>query len=231
MPSSKLLLPPVTHLRVSPDQQWLAVAVAEQYAGPFQGAARDSCVCVYSLEAQRTHATLPLPVDGLFASPVAAMTFTNASDQLLIVSESKDAHIFDLEGARSWTSTPLGAALAERLREMPGHVCDVSTDPSRDLSAVLIHTPLALCHLDFSRPLSAAAPPGSAGAPHKRRRMRDGPHAAGASGSNGRIIALEHPVLFASYFARGEALMIELTLDDLIRALPPALSRPRWSAR
>ena len=222
----KLQLPPVTHLCVSHDRQWLAVAVAEQYSGPFQGASCSSCVCVYSLEAQRLHASLPLPIDGRVASPVAALSFTSASDKLVIITESKDAHLFDLEsGARSWTATRLGASLAERMREMPGHVNAVSTDPARDLSAVLIHTPLALCHVDISRPLSSAA---AEGVPHKRRRLRDGTQPTSAGGSNGRIIPLEHPALFASYFKPGEALLIELPLDELVRALPPPLARPRF---
>jgi hypothetical protein len=217
---------------VSLDRQWLAVSVAVQYTGPFLGAARSSCVCVYSLEAQRTHAALPLPIDGAIASPVGAMTFTAASDKLLIVSHAKDAHIFDLEsGARGWAATPAGDALGERLRNMPGHVCTVSADPARDLSAVLIHTPLALCHVNFFKPLSVAPTPGSAGALYKRRRMKDGPHPAGAGGANGRIIPLEHPALFAAYFNPGEALLIELPLDELERALPPPLSRPGFGRR
>ena len=47
-------------------------------------------------------------------------------------------------------------------------------------------------------------------------------------GSNGRIIPLEHPALFAAYFAKGAALLIELPQEELTRALPPALARPRF---
>ena len=231
-PAAALLLPPVTHLCLSPDRQWLAVACAESYHGPFLGAATASAVTVYSLEAQRPQAVLPLPASSAVPSPVAALCFTAASDKLLVVSEEKSAHLFDLEGgARGWAADPrLGPQLSERLRLLPGHVVAVSTDPARGLGAVLIHTPLALCHVDLCRPLSGGGEaPAGAEAPQKRRRVREGgmpQHSL--PGSNGRIIPLEHPALFAGYFAKGAALLIELPQEELTRALPPALARPRF---
>jgi hypothetical protein len=215
-------LPPVSLLCLSPDSQWLAVAVTAQLHGPFRGAEGPNRVCVYSMETQRAHALLPLPRDGDAASPAEALCFTAAGDRLLLVSEAKEAHVLDLEApARSWAATQLGAALSERQRELPGHVRGVSVDPALGLSAVLIHTPLALCLVDFARPLGTSAAQG------QKRRRRD--ERASAPG-NGRVILLEHPALFAAYFRAGTALLIEQTEEERLRLLPPPLIRSRFGA-
>lgn len=227
--SARLVLPPVTHVVVSPDMQWLAVAVAAQHQGPFRGAARTSCVCIFSLEAQRAHAVLPMPADGDVASPVAALAFAPAGDKLLAVTASKEVHVFDLEsGARAWTETGLGAALPERLRQMPGHLRALSMDPVAGLSAVLLHTQHALCHVDLARPLTAAPGP-----PQKRRRINGHAGAAGvdaAGSSNGRVVPLEQPCLFAAYFRPGAALLVERPWAEIVRALPAPLLRKRFGA-
>ncbi len=225
-PSAKLLLPPVTHLCVSTDMQWLAVAVAAAHHGSLQGAARTTCVCVYGLEAQRVHALLPLPADGDVASPVAAMTFAPAGDKLLAATGSKEVLLFDLEaGTRAWAPTGLGAALSERLRTMPGHLRALSMDPAAGLSAVLLHTPHALCHVDLTQPLTTDAPPT---AQKKRRRVNGTDAGTGTHGSNGRVIALEQPCLFAAYFRPGTALLIERPWEAIMRALQPPLMRKRF---
>ena len=209
-------------------RQWLAVAVAADAAGPFSSAARSSCVCVYSLEAQRMHAVLPLPSDGVSGSPVVALTFTPAGDTLVVATASKDIQLFDVEsGKSSWRASAPGALLPERLRLLPGHMCALSVDPARGLSAVLAHTQHAMCHLDLTRPLSADV----GTAPHKRRRINmAAPRAGGAlaSDTNGRVIPLEHPCLFAGHINAAAALLVERPWDSILRSLPPPLLRHRF---
>ena len=206
-------------------RQWLAVAVAADASGPFSSAARSSCVCVYSLEAQRTHAVLPPPSDG---SPVVALTFSPAGDTLVVATASKDIQLFDVEsGKPSWRASVPGPLLPERLRLLPGHMCALSMDPSRGLSAVLAHTQHAMCHLDLTRPLSADV----GTAPHKRRRVNLMPPRAGAPAAgdtNGRVIPLEHPCLFAGHIHAAAALLVERPWDSILRSLPPPLLRHRF---
>lgn len=219
-------LPPVTHLCVSPDRQWLAVAVAGEGAGPFCSTTRSSCVCVYSLEAQRMHAMLPLPCDGDAASPIVALAFSPLGDKLVAATAGKDIQLFDVEsGQHSWSASALGAALPARLRQMPGHLCALSMDPTLGLSAVLAHTQHAVCHLDLTRTLTPDAP-----AAQKRRRVNLVPAALASSAgrSNGRIITLEHPCLFAGYIQPHAALLVERPWESIMRALPPPLWRHRF---
>jgi len=223
-----IALPPVTRMCVSTDRQWLAVAVAADATGPFTSAARSSCVCVYSLEAQRTHAVLPLPSDGSSGSPVVALTFSPAGDTLVVATASKDIQLFDVESGKSnWRASVPGPLLPERLRLMPGHMCALSMDPSRGLSAVLAHTQHAMCHIDLTRPLSADV----GTAPHKRRRVNLLPPRAGvpaASDTNGRVIPLDHPCLFAGHIHAAAALLVERPWDSILRSLPPPLLRHRF---
>jgi hypothetical protein len=209
-------------------RQWLAVAVAAAGSGPFTSAARSSCVCIYSLEAQRTHALLPLPLDGDAASPVVALAFSPLADKLVAATAGKDIQLFDVEsGKHNWTASVPGAALPERLRGMPGHLCALTMDPSLGLKAVLAHTQHAVCHLDLTSRLTADAP-----AAPKRRRVNlvqpAGLHGAAGTSKNGRIITLEHPCLFAGYIHAAAALLVERPWDSIMRALPPPLWRHRF---
>ena len=203
------------------------MAVAAEAAGPFSSSARASCVCVFSLEAQRTHAVLPLPADSDAASPVVALAFSPLGDKLVAATASKDIQLFDVEsGKHSWSASMLGASLPERLRQMPGHMCALTMDPALGLSAVLAHTQHAMCHLDLTRALSTQAPPAQ-----KRRRVSVVPAGAGAAGgsnTNGRVITLEHPCLFAGYTGAAAALLVERPWDSIMRALPPPLWRHRF---
>jgi U3 small nucleolar RNA-associated protein 4 len=185
---------------------------------------------VYSLEAQRTHALLPLPSSpGDASSAVVALAFSPLGDKLVAATAGKDIQLFDLEsGKHAWAASVPGAALPERLRQMPGHVCALTMDPSRGVAAVLAHTQHAVCHLDLTRPLTGDAP-----APQKRRRVNLVPSAAAVAcasktGSNGRIITLEHPCLFAGYIQPAAALLVERPWDSIMRALPPPLWRHRF---
>ena len=175
------------------------------------------------------HAVLPLPSDGVSGSLVVALTFTPAGDTLVVATASKDIQLFDLEsGKSSWRASVPGPLLPERLRLLPGHMCALSVDPSRGLSAVLAHTQHAMCHLDLTRPLSADV----GTAPHKRRRINLAvPPRAGvptASDTNGRVIPLEHPCLFAGHIDAAAALLVERPWDSILRSLPPPLLRHRF---
>ena len=202
--------------------------MAADATGPFSSAARGSCVCVYSMEAERMHAVLPLPSDGVSGSPVVALTFSPAGDTLVVATAAKDIQLFDVEsGKSSWRASVPGSLLPERLRLLPGHMCALSMDPSKGLSAVLAHTQHAMCHLDLTRPLSADV----GTAPHKRRRINLVPPRAaahGASDTNGRVIPLEHPCLFAGHINAAAALLVERPWDSILRSLPPPLLRHRF---
>lgn len=187
-------------------------------------------MCIYSLEAQRTHAVLPLPSCGDASSPVVALAFSPLGDNLVAATAGKDIQVFSVESAaHCWSESVPGAALPERMRKMPGHVCALTMDPARGLAAVLAHTPHAVCHLDLTQPLGSDAPP-----LQKRRRVSGALQstaptaAAQAAGGNGRVIMLEHPCLFAGYFAAAVALLVERPWDSIMRALPPPLLRHRF---
>lgn len=222
-------LAPVNSVHVSPNSRWLAVAVTAEHAGPFQGAgAHCSCVCVYSLETQRVHVSLPLPSDGDVAPPVAAMAFSPDSEQLLVAT-SDDVHLLRLSRTSAadsaWSHAGLGAtSLSSRLGQMSGPLRGMSLDPQAGLSAALLYSAFAICHVDFTRPLTQAAAQPAA----KRRRMSGVSPQQPARGVNGRVITLEQPCLLASYFKPGAALLVERPWEEIMRKLPAPLLRKRF---
>lgn len=200
--------------------------------GPFSHVpARGGCVCVYDLDTRRAVAVLPPPSDGDTAAPLAALAFSPSGGALVAATAGKDVQLCDLAaGRRGWAAAAPGGALAERLRAMPGHVTALSMDPARGPAALLVHTPHAVCHVDLTRPVVAAA-----AVPQKRRRTSaPGPgHSAAAAaaagaGADGRVILLDHLCLFAGYIGADAALLVERPWDAILRALPPPLFRHRF---
>lgn len=219
-------LPSATHVRVSHDSKWLAVAVAATHSGPFKGAAAQcNCVCVYSLDTLRVHASLPLPTNDDVAPPVVALSFTPDSGALL-VANAEDVLLLRLGAAPpAWSDAGLGAsALSSRLGQMSGPLQGLSLDPQAGLAAVLLHSAFAICHVDFTRPLTQRAAQPVA----KRRRVNGVAAQQQAQGVNGRVVTLQQPCLLAAYFKPGAAVLVERPWEEIMRALPAPLFRKRF---
>lgn len=212
-------VPPLSGLAASWDGEWVAVSVWCP-GGGLTSTARGSCVVLLSLDAHRRAAALPLPQEegggggGAAACCALAWAPHGHGAALLALTAAKRVLLCDTATglAPAWAEAQqgAGAALSRRASAMPGHPLSLSCDPERGLCAVLLHTQLALCHVDATRPTSEAGVGGGAGAqPPKRRRDPGGADAQPAGPANGRVLALANPCLLAAYVRPGTVLLVE----------------------
>lgn len=211
-------MPEVSRLCASPDGSWLA-------------AASGGAVHLLRLPGLSYHGRAALGADD--GSPVTALTFS-ADGKLLAVATAAGGVAIVAAGTCAPTqwSVQYRKPLREHLERLPGHVLGLSFTPSPQGRALLAYTPGGFCHIDLSRPVSAAALHAHAGG--KRARARTAPGGRQQlplePGSNCRLFALEQPCLFLGHTTADAAILVEKPWDAVLQSLPPPLYRNRYGA-
>lgn len=216
---ARRLLPAVQLAALSPDGRWLAAEVRGR-------------VFILGLDSHRGASAVP-PLTDQANVTLSTLGFTPDSSTLVVVSVSNHIAAFTVPSGEptEWTRVHPPKTVPERLQSLPGPVVGIAANPC-SLTAVLLYSSEAVCHLDFTASLpTKAAEGGVVGKEGKRRRTRETAAESRIStpaGQNCRMLYCQDPLLHIEAIGKNELVVIERPWADVLRGLAPPLYRHRY---
>ncbi|KII93432.1 hypothetical protein PLICRDRAFT_152118 [Plicaturopsis crispa FD-325 SS-3] len=215
---SNLTTATISRMAISADGQWLATTDDR------------SRTHIFHLDSIKHHCALPS-----FPHPVHALSFNSSHPNMLVLGfPNNTLQIFDVEARQfpEWSralshSPPVRFSHAHD--PMLGVAFDIPTSEHPEVQYALFWGSTWLCQVRLDTPEATSK---------KRRRHANGDveatpeshletHANG-KGRNFKMITHYRPILFVDFIARGELVIVERPLVDILATLPPAYFKPKY---